>query len=60
MMHAQAKSEKESDEKMTMITQAKLCGGQTIVIKESLYTATVNSGHLTPKKTASYWTTDQR
>jgi hypothetical protein len=32
MMHAQAKSEKESDEKMTMITQAKLCGGQTRAI----------------------------
>jgi hypothetical protein len=31
MMHAQAESEKESKEKMTMIMQAKLFGGQTRV-----------------------------
>jgi hypothetical protein len=69
IMHAQAESEKESDEKMTTITQSKLRRGQTRVTnrengiislsRKRAYTTTVSSGHLTPKKTASYWTTDQ-
>jgi hypothetical protein len=69
MMHAQAESEKESDEKMTTITQAKHRGGQTRVTnrengiislsRKRAYTTMVSSGHLTPKKAASYWTTDQ-
>jgi hypothetical protein len=67
-MHAQAESEKRK--KMTTITQAKLRGGQTRVTKREngiislsrkrAYTTMESSGHLTPKKTASYWTTDQR
>jgi hypothetical protein len=61
---------KEPKKKMTMTMQAKLCGDQTRAInrengiisfkKKRAYTTTVSSGHLTPKKTASYWTTDQR
>jgi hypothetical protein len=56
--------------KMTMTTQAKLCGGLTRAInrengiissqRKRAYTTTVNSGHLTPKRKVFYWTTDQR
>jgi hypothetical protein len=70
MMHAQAESEKETKEKDDNDnTKAKLCGGQTRMInrengiiqsyRKRAYTTTVNSGHLTPKKTPSYWITDQ-
>jgi hypothetical protein len=70
MMHAQAESEKETEEKddNDNASQALRRSNKNdkqrewnnpIVQKES-HTTTVNSGHLTPKKTPSYWITDQR
>jgi uncharacterized protein YdaU (DUF1376 family) len=72
MMHAQAESEKETKEKDDddNASQALRRSNKNdkqrewnnlIVKKTSLHNnTTVNSGHLTPKKTASYWITDQR
>jgi hypothetical protein len=70
MMHAQAESEKESDEKEDddNAGQASRRSNKSDKQREwkisssrkRAYTTMVSSGHLTPKMTASYWTTGQR
>jgi hypothetical protein len=69
MMHAQAQSEKESVEKYDddNASQAlrrsnksdKQREWNNLIVKKRAYTTTINSGHLTPKKTVSCWITDQ-
>jgi hypothetical protein len=70
MMHDQAKSEKESKEKDddNNASQALWRSNKSnkqrewnnlIIKKESLHNKTVNSGHLTPKRTVSSCITDQ-
>jgi hypothetical protein len=70
MMHAQAKSEKESKEKdykdnaSQTVRRSNKSNKQRewnnlIVKKESLHNKMANSGHLTPKRTVSCWIMDQ-
>jgi hypothetical protein len=70
-MHAQAESEKETKEKddndnasqtsqRSNKSDTEREWNNLIVKKESQHNNSISSGHLTPKRTVSYWTTDQR